>query len=140
MLRNNAPVLADIEVGMTLPSRVHTPDNVELFMYNAALWNAHRIHFDRPYATGEEGYQGLVIAGPQMGDWLGQVVDNWLLDAGDILGLSYSNRGAALIGESLIAGGEIVEIEVDEVSIDLHITNEAGDVITPGTARVRLNQ
>ena len=133
------PVLADIEVGMTLPSRVHTPDNVELFMYNAALWNAHRIHFDRPYATAEEGYQGLVIAGPQMGDWLGQVVDNWLLEAGDILNLSYSNRGAALIGESLTAGGEIVAIEGSEVSIDLHIKNEAGDVITPGTARVRLS-
>ena len=132
-------VLAKIEVGMTLPSRVHTPDNVELFMYNAALWNAHRIHFDRPYATAEEGYDGLVIAGPQMGDWLGQVVDNWLLEAGDILSLSYSNRGAALIGESLTAGGEIVAIEGSEVSIDLYIKNEAGDVITPGSARVRLN-
>ena len=106
----------------------------------AALWNAHRIHFDRPYATGEEGYEGLVIAGPQMGDWLGLVVDNWLLDAGDILNLSYCNRGAALIGESLTASGEITAIEGDEVSIDLHIKNEQGDVITPGTARVRLNR
>ena len=79
-------------------------------------------------------------AGPQMGDWLGQVVDNWLLDAGDILNLSYSNRGAALIGESLTASGEITAIEGDEVSIDLHIKNEQGDVITPGTARVRLNR
>jgi hydroxyacyl-ACP dehydratase HTD2-like protein with hotdog domain len=137
---SEGPVLADVEVGLALPMRVHTPDNVELFMYNAALWNAHRIHFDRPYAIGEEGYEGLVIAGPQMGDWLGQVVDNWLLDAGDILNLSYSNRGAALIGESLTASGEITAIEGNEISIDLHIKNEQGDVITPGTASVRLNR
>ncbi|MEM7018243.1 MAG: hypothetical protein AAF512_12990 [Pseudomonadota bacterium] len=131
--------LANLGVGMALPERIHKPDNVELFMYNAALWNAHRIHFDRPYATGEEGYEGLVIAGPQMGDWLGQVVDNWLEDAGEIMQLTYSNRQAAFIGETLLAGGEITAIDDNEVSIDLFIKNEKGDVITPGTAKIRVN-
>ncbi|GIS02166.1 MAG: hypothetical protein CM15mP103_07170 [Gammaproteobacteria bacterium] len=47
-------------------------------LYNASLWNGHRIHFDMPYATEVEGYPGLVVAGPLMGDWLHQVVDEWL--------------------------------------------------------------
>ncbi len=135
---SDRPTSATVSVGMQLPERAHKPDNVELFLYNAALWNAHRIHFDLPYATEVEGYPGLVIAGPQMGDWMAQVVDGWLDDAGDILQITYSNRQAAYIGETLTAGGRIVEIEGSEVSLELHITNEKGDVITPGSAKVRL--
>ncbi len=37
---------------------------VRLFRYSAATYNAHRIHFDREYATGAERYPGLVVHGP----------------------------------------------------------------------------
>jgi len=40
------------------------PDSVLLFRYSALTLNGHRIHYDRPYATGEEGYEGLVVHGP----------------------------------------------------------------------------
>jgi len=40
------------------------PDPVLLFRYSALTSNGHRIHYDRPYATGEEGYPGLVVHGP----------------------------------------------------------------------------
>jgi 3-methylfumaryl-CoA hydratase len=40
------------------------PDPVTLFRYSALTFNGHRIHYDRPYATGEEGYPGLVVHGP----------------------------------------------------------------------------
>jgi 3-methylfumaryl-CoA hydratase len=131
-------LLDEISVGMALPQRTHTPDNVELMLYNAALWNGHRIHFDLPYATEVEGYSGLVIAGPEMGDWMVQVVDNWLEDAGDVVQVTYSNRQAAFIGETLVAGGEITAIDSDLVSVDLFVKNEQGEVITPGTAKVRI--
>ncbi len=45
-------------------SRTITPDPVLLFRYSALTFNGHRIHYDRPYATGEEGYPGLVVHGP----------------------------------------------------------------------------
>jgi 3-methylfumaryl-CoA hydratase len=35
-----------------------------LFRYSAITFNGHRIHYDYPYATGVEGYGGLVIHGP----------------------------------------------------------------------------
>jgi len=41
-----------------------TPDTVLLFRFSALTFNAHRIHYDRPYALGEEGYPGLVVHGP----------------------------------------------------------------------------
>jgi 3-methylfumaryl-CoA hydratase len=35
-----------------------------LFRYSALTFNAHRIHYDAPYATAEEHYPGLVVHGP----------------------------------------------------------------------------
>lgn len=40
------------------------PDPLMLFRYSALTFNGHRIHYDRPYAMGEEGYPGLVVHGP----------------------------------------------------------------------------
>jgi len=40
------------------------PDDVLLFRYSALTFNGHRIHYDRRYVTGEEGYAGLVVHGP----------------------------------------------------------------------------
>jgi 3-methylfumaryl-CoA hydratase len=40
------------------------PDDMLLFRYSALTFNAHRIHYDRQYATQTEGYPGLVVHGP----------------------------------------------------------------------------
>jgi 3-methylfumaryl-CoA hydratase len=44
--------------------RTIVPDAVMLFRYSALTFNGHRIHYDRGYATKEEGYPGLVVHGP----------------------------------------------------------------------------
>ncbi|MBX3621166.1 MAG: MaoC family dehydratase N-terminal domain-containing protein [Rhizobacter sp.] len=45
-------------------AREIVPGPVLLFRYSALTFNAHRIHYDRPYATEVEGYPGLVVHGP----------------------------------------------------------------------------
>jgi 3-methylfumaryl-CoA hydratase len=40
------------------------PTPVMLFRYSAMSFNAHRIHYDAPYAREVEGYEGLVVHGP----------------------------------------------------------------------------
>lgn len=127
---------ATVQVGDQLPERELTPDNVQLFLYNAVLWNAHRIHFDYPYATEVEGYPGLVIAGPMLGDWLNQCVEEWLGDTGRLVSIEYSNRAASYIGETLRSGGTVTAVDLasGEVQIEVFIKNEAGEVITPGVA------
>jgi 3-methylfumaryl-CoA hydratase len=40
------------------------PDGLLLFRFSALTFNAHRIHYDRPYAQNVEGYPGLVVHGP----------------------------------------------------------------------------
>jgi 3-methylfumaryl-CoA hydratase len=133
--------IKSIKPGDLLPERQFKPDNVQLFLYNSALWNAHRIHYDYPYATDVEGYPGLVIAGPLLGDWLTQSVIEWLGDDGKLVSIEYSNRKASYIGETLRSGGKVVSSEQDSgtVELEMYIKNEADEVITPGVAVVRLS-
>ncbi|MFZ4687995.1 MAG: FAS1-like dehydratase domain-containing protein [Polymorphobacter sp.] len=44
--------------------RTVVPDPRLLLRYSALTFNSHRIHYDQPYATGTEGYRGLVVHGP----------------------------------------------------------------------------
>lgn len=50
------------------------PDPVLLFRYSALTFNGHRIHYDQPYATGVEGYPGLVVHGPLIATLLMELV------------------------------------------------------------------
>ena len=136
---SDAARIQSIKSGDLLPERQFQPDNVQLFLYNAALWNAHRIHFDHPYATEVEGYPGLVIAGPLLGDWLTQSVIEWLGEDGKLISIEYSNRKASYIGEVLRSGGMVTSSEQDTgtAELELYIKNEADEVITPGVAVVR---
>ena len=54
---NPAPARADW-------SREIVPDPVMLFRFSALTFNGHRIHYDRAYATEQEGYPGLLVHGP----------------------------------------------------------------------------
>ena len=127
-------------VGMAIPERQHDCGEVQQMLYNASLWNGHRIHFDMPYATEVEGYPGLVVAGPLMGDWLHQVVDEWLGDAGMITGIEYSNRIAAYVGETVTAGGTVTAYDAStgEVTLEVFVKNARDEVLTPGVITARL--
>ncbi|MDB5904790.1 MAG: hypothetical protein JWM26_3668 [Betaproteobacteria bacterium] len=49
--------------GKAVWQRDVTPDPVLLFRYSALTFNGHRIHYDHPYVTKEEGYPNLVMNG-----------------------------------------------------------------------------
>ena len=129
-----------ISVGDALPTRDYTASNVSLFLYNAAVWNPHRIHYDEAYTTQVEKHPGIVIDGPLQGDWLSQVALNWLGDSGALTSFNYTNRRAAYLGETLTSGGHVTAVDADSgvVELSLHIKNAAGDVITPGSATVHM--
>lgn len=49
---------------------VVTFSTTQLFRYSALTFNGHRIHYDRDYAQGVEGYPGLVVHGPLLAQLL----------------------------------------------------------------------
>ena len=60
--------------------RTIEPDAVTLFRYSALTFNGHRIHYDRRYATVEEGYPGLVVHGPLIATYLAELCRDNLPD------------------------------------------------------------
>lgn len=49
---------------VSLWHRELVPDAALLFRYSALMFNAHRIHYDTPYATQEENYPAILVQGP----------------------------------------------------------------------------
>ncbi|MCZ6887052.1 MAG: hypothetical protein O7H39_01055 [Gammaproteobacteria bacterium] len=133
--------LADLRVGDALPNREHEASNVSLFMYNAAVWNPHRIHYDERYTTEVENHPAIVIDGPLQGDWMSQCVLNWVGEDGRLVRFAYSNRRAAYLGETLTTGGTITAIDVENrlVTVEIFVKNEASEVTSPGSATVALD-
>ena len=83
--------------------RTICPDEALLFRYSALTFNSHRIHYDGPYATGEEGYRGLVVHGPLTATLL---LDLARRDIGDNRLTRFAFRGVApaIAGEPLRLG------------------------------------
>lgn len=83
---------------------VMTPDEALLFRYSALTFNAHRIHYDRPYAGAEERYPGLVVHGPLTATLLADM-------AADRLGRSlrsfrFRARAPLFAGQPIRLGGD----------------------------------
>jgi 3-methylfumaryl-CoA hydratase len=131
----------DIAVGQALPEREFTATNVSLFCYNAAIWNPHRIHYDETYTTEVEKHPKIVIDGPLQGDWLSQIVVNWVGDKAEIRKFDYSNRRASYLGETLKSGGKVLKVDQQTgmVEVELFLKNEEGEITSPGSATVRFN-
>lgn len=81
-------------------SRMVQPSETLLFRFSALTFNSHRIHYDLPYATREEGYRGLVVHGPLTATML---LDLAQAELGDNALKSFSFRGVspAICGETL---------------------------------------
>jgi 3-methylfumaryl-CoA hydratase len=113
-----------------------------LFLYNAAIWNPHRIHYDEDYTINVEKHPAIVIDGPLQGDWLAQSVTNWLAEDGALLSFEYSNRRASYLGETLTSGGKVtaVDLAAGTADLEIFICNEKDQIVTPGSATVRFDR
>jgi 3-methylfumaryl-CoA hydratase len=60
----STPSIGEPSVGQPEWQASLTPDPALLFRYSALTFNTHRIHYDLPYATQEEGHAGLIVHGP----------------------------------------------------------------------------
>ncbi|MSU90963.1 hypothetical protein GE300_15320 [Rhodobacteraceae bacterium 2CG4] len=100
-----------------------TPDPTLLFRYSAVTFNGHRIHYDQPYATAVEGYDGLVVHGPLQSSWMQNL-------AAEILGAlpaRFRYRGL-----SPLVAGQAVTVEARETGdgLELRVCRDADGVVT----------
>ena len=69
-----------------------------LFRYSALTFNGHRIHYDFPYATGTEGYAGLVVHGPIQATLIANIIAT--LTRGEPIRLDYRGLSPLIAGDS----------------------------------------
>jgi hydroxyacyl-ACP dehydratase HTD2-like protein with hotdog domain len=134
---NGARRVEDVKPGDLLPPMVKNATRAQLFLFSAATNNAHRIHYDRGYAE-SEGHADLLVHGPLQGAWLHQFVSDWAGPRARVLALSWQNRGRAYPERNLTFRGRVSEVRGDEVLLEVWEEDDAGAVLMPATARVRL--
>jgi hydroxyacyl-ACP dehydratase HTD2-like protein with hotdog domain len=86
------PTPAGIGVGEALPSQERRPTTVSVFLFAAALWTPHRIHYDQAEARAE-GFRDILVHGPLLASYVLQSVTDWLGTAGRVTRFAYRNLG-----------------------------------------------
>ncbi|MFC4496905.1 MaoC family dehydratase N-terminal domain-containing protein [Streptomyces ovatisporus] len=104
-------------------------DPALLFRFSALTANAHRIHYDEPYATATEGYPGLVVHGPLLVLSMLELLRREA-PGRTVRRLSYRLRQPVFCGERLLtcgesSGGDEVRLRVAGCRADAHATAEA---------------
>ena len=74
---------SDFSLPTILPELVVTPTHSQIFMFSAATWNRHHIHYSRDAAIAE-GLPDVVVQRALIGNYFVRLLTNWMGDAGEI--------------------------------------------------------
>ncbi len=111
-------------------SLIKNPDKITLFMYCAAIWGVHRIHWDTPYAR-SEGLPEAILPGWMTSSYLAELAER-RAPAGMRLGkINVRYKGMAFPGDTLTCRAAAVAGEIKQ---SLSITNQSGIEISTGDA------
>jgi len=131
---------ASLAPGVEIPVVSRTTTAVDLFMFSAAAWLLHRIHYDLAYTTEEEGYPGLLIHGPLQGTYMVQGAQVFLGSGARLATLTYRHLAPAFLGEELECGGVVVAAAPESVGLELWVRKLDGTVTTQGKATFVLHK
>lgn len=106
------------------------PDSILLFRYSALTFNSHRIHYDAPYATREEGYPALLVHGPLQATLLLDLVHRNAPDA-VVRSLEFKAVRSAFVDRPLHLGGN-----TQGNKVDLWATDDAGRLTMTASAEI----
>lgn len=118
---------ATIALGDTL---IKNPDKISLFMYCAAIWAVHRIHWDTPYAQ-SEGLPDAILPGWMVSSYLAQLVEMRAPKGMRLSKINVRYKGMAFPGDTLTCSAAPMP---GETGLSLSITNQSGVEISTGDA------
>ena len=111
-------------------SRTLTASALMLFRYSALTFNGHRIHYDFPYVTQEEGYPGLVVHGPLIATLLLDLVHRERPDA-TIATFAFRAVRPTFAGNAFTLCGKLAD---DARSVELWAKDHDGYLTMQATA------
>jgi len=111
-------------------TQIISPDPVMLFRYSALTYNGHRIHYDRDYVTGVEGYPGLIIHGPLIGTLLMKLaIEN--MNGKSLKKFEFRNSSPIFD----VANFEICGKKIDDTQCQVWAKGPAGELAVMATAQ-----
>lgn len=127
-------------VGDQIPVLSRQPDEIDLFMFSAAAWLIHRVHYDEPFTTGHDGHLGLLVHGPLQGAWMMHAVQSWLGPQARPRSITYRHSAPAYAGDSIECGGTVTAVDAESGTFDadLWVRKVDGTVTTRGSASFSL--
>lgn len=96
----------DVALPLVLPEFVIEPTPAQVFMFSAATWNRHHIHYSRDAAV-REGHTDIVLQRALLGNVFARHAGAWLGTAGSIQRLGWRVVSSALPGQPLRCNGVI---------------------------------
>jgi hydroxyacyl-ACP dehydratase HTD2-like protein with hotdog domain len=128
--------------GDPVPVLTRRPTRVQVFLFSAATWNAHRIHYDQPYARDGEGYPDVLVQAHLHACFLAQAVRGACGSGARLRRFGWQNRGPAVPGDELTVTGTVSSVAVVpegvEVAFELAEHNQRGELCVKGWATALL--
>jgi hydroxyacyl-ACP dehydratase HTD2-like protein with hotdog domain len=120
------------------------PTRQQIFMFSAATWNRHHVHYDKDAAQ-SEGLEDVVVQRALLGNFLGQLIERWLSGKGAVRRLEWTVRRSALPDRELVCTGEVTDADNGggvpaTLLCSLRILDPEGQLVAEGRATVELNE
>ena len=133
MCRDHVPATAPI------PELIVCPDHMQVFMFSAATWNRHHIHYSKDAAI-SEGLPDIVVQRALIGNFFARLITNWIGDSGELRRLAWKVTHSALPGRPIVCRGRVARREKaeDGYALVCEVTahNENDKLIASGEAVV----
>jgi len=133
---------SDLSLPTVLPELVVTPTHTQIFMFSAATWNRHHIHYSRDAAIAE-GLQDIVVQRALIGNYFVRLLTNWMGDAGEVKNISWKVLGSAVPNRKLRCEGVVTAyepgVDSDNLACEMTMTNDVGETVATarGTVCIR---
>jgi hypothetical protein len=115
--------------------------HVQTFLFSAATWNPHRIHYDRDYAM-SEGYRDILVQSHLHACFVSEALLRVVGNSGRLVRFGWQNRGIACPGDRMIISGRAVSATetVDGVRLDYELEERgpSGELLVSAWAWVLL--
>lgn len=105
-------------VGEVVGSMIEAPTSTSLFLFSAATWNPHRIHYDVEFARAE-GHPDLVVPGPLIGAWMTRVVEDAAGGRWVVTELAFRNTRIMTVGSVITIDARVTSVGDLAAVIDL---------------------
>ena len=131
----------DIEIDHEIPALVKYPTTMQLVQFAGASGDYYQIHYDQDFARAS-GLPGVIVHGWLALSFLGQLVTDWMGEAGTLVKINGSYRGMNNVAEDIFCYGKAVkkyqEAGRNLVRVEIWAENPQGEKTVTGAAVVEL--